>query len=625
MKIVSKIILTIVLLSGQMVSAQLVTVAKLPENGIIQIDGILNEKNWTKAIISDKLYSKNNKLKINNTAKVFFTYDYNSAYIAFEINGKKSKEQDKHKLDKDDENILSHEWVAISIDTYNDGIVSYTFFVDIYGNQFDGTLNSAKDLSNSFSIDFVSAVKHRKNGYTVEMKIPLGKLPIREHADVTMGILFVQNNKDKGIEYQYPFISKESKNMLDAFTKIKLTEVIREQVNHLSGVDIWDRLDYKKKQLTDLNTIEGRAKGGDASIIDYYIFKKSEIRPSQNNATNLKYNTENEKQISNAFLETDFLKIFYPNASNFETFLERSQTTAFIVLQDDTVVYERYFNSFNKDSIFTSFSMAKSVTSILIGIAIKQGFINSEDDKITDYIPELAKKNPRFEQISIKDLLCMSSGIQYNEDGFPSDDDFTYISPDLRQTALNNVIISKEPNKEWLYNNYNPILLGIILERATQKSVSNFLEESLWNQIGTKQASWSLDETGFEKMESGFNAIPMDYVRIGRLMINQGNFNNKNILPKDWIYKSTQPEAKPTGYYDFLMQNNLYYKFFWWGKNRQEQLNDFFAMGNKGQYLYIIPSKKIIILRLGLEYGLFTPGTLSWPELFYQFGSNIDN
>ena len=103
--------------------------------------------------------------------------------------------------------------------------------------------------------------------------------------------------------------------------------------------------------------------------------------------------------------------------------------------------------------------------------------------------------------------------------------------------------------------------------------------------------------------------------------MNKGKVNDEKILVKEWIQKSTQPINKPSGYYDFLAKKNSFYQYFWWGKKRQTDLNDFFALGNKGEYLYIIPSKKIIIIRLGFEYGMFTPAPFSWPELFYEFGT----
>ncbi len=595
---------------------------KLLTGQSIIIDGELNENAWLKSKISDSLYSKVGTSERNISSRTFFTYDSANAYIAFEMVGEINVKR-YGSLIKDDERILSNDWVAVSLDTYSDGIIAYTFFVDINGNQFDGTLNSSKDLSNSFSLDFVSAVKYHDNGYVVEMQIPLYKLPLRYSNDLNIGLLFVHKSGD--IEYQFPSIDEKTKNKIDCFTKMKLQGIKKHQSDNLSGVNIWHRLEYKKEQIKDLSTLEGRSKGGDASIADYYIFKKRIINASRTQNLSFKDSSSKTSIIGSAFMSTKFMTEFYPNTTDWETFLERSQTAAFLVLQNDQILYEKYFNGFNKDSTITSFSMAKSITSILIGIAIKLGLIKSELAKVTDYIPELLLKDERFRNISIKDLLLMSSGIKYNEEGFPGDDDFTYISPDLRSTTLERVLIENSPQRQWLYNNYNPILLGIILERATKKSVSNFLEEHLWSYIGEKNASWSLDEVGFEKMESGFNATPRDFLRIGLLMLKEGRWNRDTIISEEWIKHSTQPVFRPNGYYDFLKTNNLYYQYFWWGKNRAENKHDFFAMGNKGQYLYIIPSKNIVILRLGIEYGLFTPAPLSWPELFYQFGSEYND
>lgn len=612
------------LISPQAVLAQFLTAAKLGMNEIVNIDGKLTEKVWKDAIISDKFYSKDNVKLINNNSIAHFCYDDKNIYASVSIKKAGFTKKEYKKFAKDDEQILSNEWVAFSIDTYNDGVTSYTFFVDINGNQFDGTLNSSKDLFNSFSTNWESAISYNKNGYSMELKIPLKTLPIQESALTKMGILFVYNDKDGDGEFQFPFIPDDSKNKIDQFQKVFLKAIRPTHPKYLSGVNILERLAYKKSKITDLTSLEGRAQGGDASVMDYYIFKKRNIKASKSNQFLLKQSLLHQPEISRTFMNTGFMKNYYPNSFNFENFLERSQTAAFIVLQNDTILYEKYFNGFKKASVFTSFSMAKSFVSILVGIAIKKGYIKNENDKITDYIPELIKKDFRFASITIKDLLSMSSGIGYSEEGFPSDDDLTYISPDLEKATLNNIKITEEPNKNWIYNNYNPILLGIILKRATKMSVSKFLEENLWSQIGTKNASWSLDEVGFEKMESGFNCIPMDYARIGLLMMNQGRANGQNILTEEWIQKSTQPEIKEKGYYDFFTKKNIFYQYFWWGKNRQTDLNDFFAMGNKGEYLYLIPSKKLIIIRLGFEYGMFTPSSLCWPELFYEFGTNFN-
>ena len=122
--------------------------------------------------------------------------------------------------------------------------------------------------------------------------------------------------------------------------------------------------------------------------------------------------------------------------NDFDSFLEKNRTQAFIVIQDDTILYENYFNGASRDSIVTSFSTAKSFTSTLIGIAISEGHINSVDDPITDYLPELAERDPAFTNITIRDLLMMSSGIKYSE---PPDNATTYYYPDLRQLALERI------------------------------------------------------------------------------------------------------------------------------------------------------------------------------------------
>jgi CubicO group peptidase (beta-lactamase class C family) len=199
---------------------------------------------------------------------------------------------------------------------------------------------------------------------------------------------------------------------------------------------------------------------------------------------------------------------------NFDKFLVSTGTTAFIIIKDDTVLYEKYFNGYQRDSIGTSFSMAKSITSALIGVAIDEGLIASVDDPITRYIPELKEKDFRFDNITIKNLLTMSSGLRYVEEGLPwSDDTRTYYDTNLRSLALSSKI-EEAPGKRFHYNNYNPLLLGMILERVTHKPVSQYLEDKIWKPLGMDApASWSLDSdaSGFEKMESGINARAIDF------------------------------------------------------------------------------------------------------------------
>jgi len=180
---------------------------------------------------------------------------------------------------------------------------------------------------------------------------------------------------------------------------------------------------------------------------------------------------------------------------DFDSFLAENRTQAFIVIQDDAILYEEYFNGASRDSIVTSFSIAKSFTSALIGIAISEGQIHSVDDPITDYLPELAERDPAFKNITIRNLLMMSSGIRYEEFPFVTGDNTkTYWYPNLRQLALEDTQIAGPPGEKFLYNNYHPLLLGLILERATGTSVTNYLQEKIWDPVGMQYpGSWSLD------------------------------------------------------------------------------------------------------------------------------------
>ena len=218
-------------------------------------------------------------------------------------------------------------------------------------------------------------------------------------------------------------------------------------------------------------------------------------------------------------------------------YLESSGTTAFLVIHNDEVLYERYFDGYDETSVHTSFSMAKSFASALVGIAIDEEHIKSINEPITNYIPELLEKDKHFKAITIRHLLTMSSAIKYEEGGdLPwseeADDTKTYYSTDLRELALNSRI-EGEPGEYFEYNNYNPLLVGMILERATGMPVARYMEEELWKPMGMEaDGSWSLDSTssGFEKMESGVNARARDFARFGMLFAQEGNWEGEQLI-----------------------------------------------------------------------------------------------
>jgi CubicO group peptidase (beta-lactamase class C family) len=293
-------------------------------------------------------------------------------------------------------------------------------------------------------------------------------------------------------------------------------------------------------------------------------------------------------------------------ASGVDAFLNETDTLAFVVVHDDRLVLERYFGGATRESLQTSFSAAKSFVSTLVGIAIDEGLVGSVDDPVTQYVPELAARDPRFRQITLRHLLTMSSGIRYQEGGFPSlgDDTYTYYGVDLRDIALNRTRIAVPPGAAWQYNNFNPLLLGLVLERATKTSVSDFMATRLWQPLGAEaDATWSMDSkrSGFEKLESGINARAVDYARFGLLFLHGGRWNGRRIVSANWVHAATRgnPAAGPAYYYG--------YGYFWWLD--VERPGRFYALGKYGQYVYVAPDADAVVVRLGRNWGV---GNVTW-------------
>jgi CubicO group peptidase (beta-lactamase class C family) len=300
------------------------------------------------------------------------------------------------------------------------------------------------------------------------------------------------------------------------------------------------------------------------------------------------------------------------NGTGLDEFLRETDTLAFVVVHEDRLVHERYFDGSTRESLQTSFSVAKSFVSTLVGIAIDRGLIESIDDPVTDYLPELAARDPGFRQITLRHLLTMSSGIRYQEGGgFPwpfGDDVYTYYGADLRDIALNRTRIAAPPGLGWQYNNYHPLLLGLVLERSTDMSVSDFMARRLWQPLGAEaDATWNLDSerSGFEKLESGLNARAVDYARFGLLFLHNGEWNGRRIVSADWVRAATgADEATDQAYY-------YGYRFFWWLD--VERPGRFYAFGKYGQFIYVAPDADAVVVRLGRNSGV---GNITWLATF---------
>ncbi len=362
---------------------------------------------------------------------------------------------------------------------------------------------------------------------------------------------------------------------------------------------------------------------GESDVYDYQKFPDRKVAASAEPFFFRQGSAEDEARVRTLF--ESILKI-----DDLDSFLAATDTQAFIVIQNDTILYERYFNGAKRDMIVTSFSVAKSFTSALVGIALAEGHIDSVDDPVTKYLPELAARDPRFSNITLRHLLMMSSGLKFTEsddpiifDDFFEDDALTYYYPDLRKLALENTRIIEPPGQHFLYNDYNPQLLGLVLERTTGQNVAHYLQEKLWKPLGMEfDGSWSLDseESGFELMQAGINARAIDFAKFGRLYLENGSWDGTQIIPSSWVAESTQEDRSidRAAYYphDAFFQENGYYKYFWWGLRRDDGKYDFFARGKFGQNIYVSPQADLIIVRNGE-----LAGVEEGEALIYKFAS----
>ena len=319
--------------------------------------------------------------------------------------------------------------------------------------------------------------------------------------------------------------------------------------------------------------------------------------------------------------------------SSFDDFLKATKTTSLIVVKDDTVLYEGYANGYTRGSIINSYSIAKSFTSALIGIAIDEKLIGSVEDLMVSYLPELRGKG--LDGITLQNLLVMSAGIHYShEDEQPpllnilpfNDDSRCTNYPDLRSLVLSVRPSGDAPGKVFEYNNYAPLLLGLILERTTHRPVAQYSQEKIWQPLGIEYpASWSLDSerSGFEKMAMGLNARAIDFAKFGALMLDNGRRHGKQVVPEKWISESTSPEGNDDRRWRRAVawkEAHGYYKYLWWGRVRPDGSYAFMTRGNlQQQWIYVSPRDRVVIVR----FGIVDNAADSWPDIFESVIDNV--
>ena len=327
----------------------------------------------------------------------------------------------------------------------------------------------------------------------------------------------------------------------------------------------------------------------------------------------------------------------------FSQVLKQTKTIAFLIIRRDTVFYEQYLNGYTARDRVTTFSMAKSLVSAMVGRALQQGHLNSIDEPVTHYLPSLADQG--FDSVTIRNLLNMRSGIGFTEKyGNPFSSAARYYYGNKLNQYLQDLEVVRPVGDTFIYQSGNTQLLARVLVKATGCSLPSYLSEALWQPMGMESAAyWSTDQKGgTAKAFCCLNAHARDLARLGRLYLNDGRWKGKTLLDPAWITRSTTPHKRSLNY-------DYYYH--WWhvvnrrpvdssyrasmapkphkvvtrnnkkGEKQRFVLDpkpDFFARGLYGQYLYVAPQHDLMILRFGRETGNFP-----WETFFRSYARSF--
>lgn len=274
-------------------------------------------------------------------------------------------------------------------------------------------------------------------------------------------------------------------------------------------------------------------------------------------------------------------------ADKLRSSLEETKSVAFLMVEKGKVVYEEYWDDYSDSSRSNSFSAAKSITTMLTQCAIQDGFIESWDQKVHDFIPELS--GDYANELTLRHLSTMTAGLDFNEH-YTNPFDITaklYYSPDVEKLLIDEVPVFRMPGT-YEYQSGATQLLGLSVMKAAGRTLAEYASEKLWKPLGaTHSAEWHLDsKNGKELAFCCFNTNARDFARFGQMMLQKGNFNGVQILDSTFVNLATQPFAVP-----------FYGHSFWLTEDYGTPV--FYQRGILGQYIIVIPEKELVIVRLG--------------------------
>ena len=279
-----------------------------------------------------------------------------------------------------------------------------------------------------------------------------------------------------------------------------------------------------------------------------------------------------------------------PLGIDVDAYMTDQRTAGLVIIQDGKIRLEKYGLDFSGEGKWTSFSVAKSFSSTLVGAAIKDGYIKSIDDKVSAYISDL--KGSAYDDVSIQQLLTMTSGVKWNEDYGDKKSDVALFNAHKAEPGVDVTVsyMRKLPREapagsKWVYKTGETNLIGVLVSSATKKNLSAYLSEKIWAPFGMEQdASWLLGPTGHEISGCCIQASTRDFARMGLFMLGGGVAGGKSVLPDGWIAAATTKQAD-------IGEADSGYGYQWWTMND----GTYAAQGIFGQGIFIDPKRKLII------------------------------
>jgi len=296
---------------------------------------------------------------------------------------------------------------------------------------------------------------------------------------------------------------------------------------------------------------------------------------------------------------------FKSDRLSIEDYLGRNPTTGLLIAKDDTILYEHYQYARTDRDRFLSQSMAKTITAMLIGIAVSENKIRSIDDLVSVYVPGLA--NTEYGKTPIRDLLHMSSGVAFTEN-YDGKDDVAQLVRDLfgepgkdpvASVAQFNTRIAP-PGTKWHYASVETEILGLVLRAATGVPVADYLGDKIWGAIGTEaDASWTIDSTGQETAFCCFNATLRDYARLGRLLAYDGAWEGRQLIPRQWLLDATT--VNPGNAYLAPGAATPYFGYGYQVWIPPGEQRSFALIGIRGQMIFVDPASKLVMVHTAVR------------------------